>query len=449
MSAIRYLPYPILVALLFAIAALAVLVYTIVRWRAGIFVHWPYLVGGAFIVVGVLLVCVWASRPTFLTAPRTPEGADLARIESSLQDLVAAGDPPGVSVIVVRDGDVVYDESFGVAGPTGRPASSDSSYRWWSITKIVTAIAILQLEERGALELDDPVSDHLPFVDLRGPAGSPAVTIRHLLSHSSGLPDAGIEILGWIHYQGEPLPDQTALITRLLPRYSTLETVPGTEGQYTNIGYMVLAAIVERASGQAYADYVSDRILTPLGMSDTGFVEPTSAPAAVASHPVDVMTVPASFVIDLGRAVRERSEGRLWFDPVYPDALGPSGLVGTPRDLARLAAALLAEGELDGQRVLDPASVAAMAVPHVTADRTPAPPTFHIGLGWFTNVRDGRLSLTHGGQGMGTVSLMRLYPEEKLAIVVAANGTYLGPDFGMGLVDALGDVAWGDVDGLD
>ena len=157
-------------------------------------------------------------------------------------------------------------------------------YHWWSMTKIVTAIAVLQLSERGQLDLDAPVADYLPWFDVQYGSGRAAVTVRHLLNHSSGLPDPMPAMIGWMHY-ADDLVDQTDLIRRHLPQFNKLQSNPGTTAAYTNLGYMVLGAIVERVSGQILRALVTDNILQPLGMRHTGFLYPEERQAEEARVP--------------------------------------------------------------------------------------------------------------------------------------------------------------------
>lgn len=448
MSAVKYWPYSIIGLLALAGASLVAAIFGAARLGMGVFQHWPYGLGVILVLVGMGSLVAYASRPPFLTAPVRPATVDsIDEFESYLYQLVEAGDPPGVSVVVVKDSEVVYAKGFGRAdGPRHVAATPDTVYRWWSITKMFTAVATLQLHEKGLLDVDDPVRRYLPFFEVDYPTpDSRPITIWHLLTHTAGLPDAGSEILGWIHYDGDPSVNQTELLKQKLPSYRRLVTEPGSEGRYTNIGYMVLAAVIEAVAGQPYEDYVAEHVLRPLGMTHTGFsyTPDLRAAEATGSHPVDLMTVPVSLTLDVKRAVRERARGRLWFNHVYPDQTGPSALIGSPRDMARFMTALLSEGELDGARILTPASIRAMNRRYVDATDSPAPvPGVGFGLGWFHLREAGRVSLSHGGQGTGFVSMMRLYPQENLGIAVVANSTYLGRTFGLDAVELLGGLTW-------
>lgn len=443
LARVRFWPRSVLV---WAAAVLGSLAVAVVAALSGV----PGLPAPAAVALLIVLVtwgvaAVWRLLPAPVTAPRMPHSPSWDAVDAHLRRLVDDGDPPGIAIVVVHDGSTVLARGYGYADPGATvPVTPDTLFRWWSLTKVVTAVSMLALHERGALHLDDPVHAHLPHLLLPDDGGTP-ITLRHLLTHSSGLRDAGNEILGWLHAEGEPAPDQTELLQGVLPRLGPLLGVPGAQGRYTNVGYIVLAAVVEAVTGRRYQDHVTDHVLVPLGMSSTGFTYPAAPVSeAIGSHPVDLMTVPASFVVDLGRVTRERRRGRWWFHRVHPDQAAPSGLLGSPHDLGRLMLALLGGGRLDAVRVLSPESVCEMGRRHVEVVSSPAPGRgLGFGLSWFHEVDGaGRVRLTHGGQGLGFSSAMRLYPDEGLGVAVMANGTYLGKSFGLDVLDALGSLGW-------
>ena len=123
-------------------------------------------------IVIFLLVIVMALYVFAPHVPGTPKQVnDVGKLESYLEQLVKSGNPPGLSLVVVKDGNVVYNNAFGFAdGPNGVKADMDTVYHWWSMTKIPTAIAIMQLREQGKLNLDNPVSEYLPWFDVTYPS---------------------------------------------------------------------------------------------------------------------------------------------------------------------------------------------------------------------------------------------------------------------------------------
>ena len=401
-------------------------------------------IGGVLCTIGIVsggVLYAYAPHP-----PKTPATVtSIAELERFLTQLVASGNPPGLSLVVVKDGKLVYNRAFGLAdGPSQRAATPETVYHWWSMTKIVTALAILQLHEQGRLNLDDPVTVYLPAFQVQAPTGSQPITIRHLLNHSSGLPDPVPGMMGWVHYTDD-LVNQTALVNRHLPPYNKLKFAPGSKATYTNLGYMVLGAVIEAVSGQPYDAYVTDHILRPLGMAQTGFLyTPTMrGHEASGSQPVVHLFTPLlPFLLDTHALIRERAGRTLWLNRVYIDALPPSGLIGPASDVGRLLLAYLNAGELDGVRILSPQSVALMTgASHVLGEgpNIAAYKNGQHGIGWYVIPEGQRLRLQHDGAGPGFATTMRLYPAEKLGIAILANGTDLDRD---GLAARLAQLAW-------
>ncbi len=381
--------------------------------------RWPLATFGLFaIIAGVFLLR--PGRP----APPLKVGS-VSELETYMKSLVGFGVPPGMSLVVVKDSSVTYAKGFGMAdGPRNIAATQETVYHWWSCTKIVTAIAILQLAEERKLRLDDSVARHLTFFKVRYPsAASRPVTVENLLNHSSGLPDPGLEIMSWIHHDGEPPVNQTDMVKKVLPGFSKLKFEPGDHAEYTNLGYMVLGAIIEKVSGQTYESYIREHILDPLGMTRTDFIytKPMEPYEAAGSHPLfDKLTVFVPFLA--GSYVRELSGDHLWFKRVYTDQTPPSGLIGSAADAAKLVAAYLNGGELNGRRILSRESVVAMTErAHVGGKPGGGQPGHKRGIGWGIRSVGGRLALEHEGGGLGFGTMIRLYPREKLGLVLFTN----------------------------
>lgn len=353
------------------------------------------------------------------------EHLTVAELESYLNGQVASGSPPGMSLVVVKDGKIIYQKGFGWADePQKIPATAESVYHWWSITKIATAIAILQLQEQGKLQLEDTVHKFLSFFNVQYPSSSSRpVTIRHLLTHSSGLSDPGWRIIGWIHHDGEPAVNQTALVKKVLPDYSTLEFEPGDSTQYSNIGYMVLGAIIEQITGRSYENYMREHILRPLAMNHTDFLytEDMEPSETAGSHPLfDAMTLLLPLVAP--SYIREISGKHLWFERIYTDQTPSTGLIGSADDAARLIAAYLNGGELDGKRILSQASIERMTKEgHIKAGNR------WQGIGWQVHDDNGQLILRHSGGGPGFSTEIRLYPDKNLGFVLFANDVTCEP----------------------
>ena len=263
----------------------------------------------------------------------------------------------------------------------------------------------------------------------------PDVSIRQVLNHSAGLSNAAPEIFTWLHLEGEPAVNQTALVMEKFSDYDELLFQPGSKTQYSNWGYVLLSALIEAVSGQTYEDYVLENILLPLEMNNTNFVftESMAANEAIGSqHLIDMYTV---FVplLDLNYVIRERVGMRWWFHRVYNDQTAPSGLIGPVTDMALFMKAYLN----DGSTVLQPETIALM---NDVRAQLSTPGDSARGLGWEAHLtEDARFYLTHSGGGPGFATIFRVYPEEKLGVVVMGNDSTIDREV---LADVLANVAW-------
>jgi CubicO group peptidase (beta-lactamase class C family) len=434
-----------------AVAAVVGLVWLVVqlirrrgRMAAATFV-WSAVSLAVFGVVGIAIL---APRP-----PSVPDAmSSPAELDQFLEALVGSGNPPSISMVVIKDGEMVYKKAFGLAdGPNGIPATPDTVYHWFSATKIVTAIATMQLAEQGLVGLDDSVRDYLPFFEPDYPStSSEAVTIANLLNHSSGLNDNIPEGFGWVHLDGEPAVDQTELVRNNLHRYDDLAFEPGSEAKYSNTAYYTLGALIEQVTGQSYEAYVVEHVLDPLGMVNTRFeyTEAMRANEGVGAHPmanfmtafVPIVNPPWPFDY-----IREYDSGWIWMNRFLFDGNPPSGLIGPAPEMARFVAAILNGGEFEGARILSQDSVNTLLYERHVQEFSPGTSDYNhydelvSGLGWKV-VRDGgRLHHSHGGSGMAFKILMRLYPDEVLGIVLLSNATNVKVHH---IADAVAQIEW-------
>jgi CubicO group peptidase (beta-lactamase class C family) len=377
-----------------------------------------------FLVFGVFIIGCATSEPPQIIA-------NVGEAETYFNKVVASGTPQGMSLVVVKDGKIVYKKGFGWADrPRKIEATSESIYHWWSITKIVTAIAILQLQEWGKLRLDDSVSKFLPYFNVQYPsANSKTITIRQLMSHSSGLHNPSFRIMSWIHHEEEPSVNQTDLVKKLLPDFSKLEFEPGDHSEYSNFGYMVLGAIIEKVTDQTYEAYIKEHILDPLGMKHTSFryTEEMEPNIAAGSHPIFTWVTPLIPFIE-GSFITRISGNHLWLDRFCTDPTASSGLIGSATDIARLVAAYLNGGELEGQRILSQESVDTMTnAGYMKAKEDDPMNYFRQGIGWQIYNYRGRFEITHDGGGLGFSTKIQLFPNEKLGFILFTNDVTCEP----------------------
>ena len=331
--------------------------------------------------------------------------------------------PPGLSVMIALNGDTLYAKGFGLAdGPKGMAAAPDTVFAWGSMTKVVTATALMQVVEQGLVDLEAPVSDYLDYV----PAEY-GITVRHLLTHSAGLGESPEFIPVNLRIDGQPLPDPDLAAKQYIEQLPGLMFAPGSASSYSNPGFVLLGQIVAEASGQPYIEYVQQHILTPLGMPNTDFTYSSAAMIEKAA----AGAVPATQIEDLtaqlehtGGAVSAADlireiDGQYAWMKRYNVLAAHGGLVGPATEVIRFAQMHLNDGELDGVRILSPESVAVMQnMQHATGG---APLGF--GLAWFVFDEREHPYIEHDGGGEGIWAKMRLYPQDGLAIVLMSNAS--------------------------
>jgi CubicO group peptidase (beta-lactamase class C family) len=305
----------------------------------------------------------------------------------------------------------------------GRLVDPDTAFLWFSITKLFTATAIMQLHERGRLDIDAPVRDLLGDEFAIDDARYRPVTARDLLSHSSGLGSPPV----WS--RAHPAGTKRASVEQQLKEMfddhgPRLRYPPGQGQRYSNLGFLVLGRMIEVADGRDYQTYIREEILEPLEMTRTGFEwAPLLDDAALGhSRKGDFFTTLAKAVAD--PAVFGESLPR-WETTVPFEVEGTpyGGLIGTAGDLAKFVAVHLERGVWKGRQILSPSSVQAMQT--VQRDHRGQPLDF--GLGWHTQLIDGERYFNHMGKGGGYRPEVRLWPSRRYGVVILTNCTRYDP----------------------
>jgi CubicO group peptidase (beta-lactamase class C family) len=292
---------------------------------------------------------------------------------------------PGCGVGVSRNGAVTYEHGYGMASLERKvPITSSTVFPLASITKPFTAMSVLLAAERGLLSLDDDVSKYIPDWSNR----EHRVTIRHVLTHTSGLRDAYV-LQGWAPNNGN---SNDALI-KILSRQRGLNAVPGAEYQYNNGGYLLLGRILERASGQTLGAFADANVFKPLGMTGAYFN----------GDPVRTAPDHASGYSPQANGWRLVPEGSGY--------AGNAGMMASVRDL------LLWANNFADARVGTPALLARMQTATVLTGGQTTPHGMGFGIG---NYRGARTFRTSGGDA-GVATELVLYPDQKLAIAVLCN----------------------------
>ena len=297
-----------------------------------------------------------------------------------------------------------------------KSADADSVYLWFSMTKLVTATAVVQLADRGELDLDHPIIDLIP--EFPGRKGGTLVTSRHLLSHSAGL--ANPIPLGWVRPADAPAEDLEAFTARLLKKHARLRGEPGSHASYSNLGFLVLGEVIQAVSGVPYVEYVREQLLEPLGMTTTDFFyRADMAPrAATGYHPRSNIATPLLRLIT-PHGIFDHRVGKFWALSRFCVQGAPyGGLIGTVSDAARFLDLHLDPGAHPG--VVSEQGVKAMQ------QTTARGRKLDVGLGWFHRHSDPPDSADyweHLGGGGGFFNTMRIYPGLKLGLIGMGNVT--------------------------
>jgi len=322
----------------------------------------------------------------------------------------------GLAIGIVKDGAVLFAQGFGQRNlDTGEPVTAHSLFHLASVSKSFVATAIMQLWEQGRLDLDAPVTTYLPYFTLKG-GDTGQITLRHLLSHTGGVPDP--EEYAW----HQPEYDDEALerYVRSLADEAMI-AAPGARYVYSNPAFDVLGDIIAKVSGQSFEAYVKSHVFDPLGMTDSTFLRREVS--------LDLATTPhfGAPLVVLADAYP------------YNRAHAPSStLHSSATDMCRWMLANLAHGTLAGQRILRETTYATLWNPvAVTGEEIWAEASC---LGWFRGTYRDRPVIHHGGSDPGYFADKVLMPAQQLGVMVMAN-TYCASAWGV--TDAALDVMLG------
>ena len=329
------------------------------------------------LIVGLLVLAAGAHAPLRATAA---PAADLDAVRRFVDSQRRVARIPGVGLAIVRRDGPVLTAGFGDADEAGRPVTDRTPFVLGSVTKTITALAVAQLVDAGRVRFDDPVRRHVLHFSLRDPEVAERITLRHLLTHTSGLSQ----------WSGHDLEAQQRA------RFDHLATVrpPGKAFEYSSLNYVILGQVVQAASGVSYAEYLRRNVFGPLDMS------------------ADV--VPPDATPDPDRA----RGGRYVFGftaggglPSAPAPLVPAGFVqASARDIGNLLSMLLAEGTFQGRRIVSPDSVKAMLTPWHGGASGP-------GMAWGI----GRTQIGHAGNAQCFSARVALLPAEGYGVAVLTN----------------------------
>lgn len=333
---------------------------------------------------------------------------------------------PGGAVLIMQGDKVVYDKGFGTADlATMARIDGETSFNIASCSKQFTAVAVLQLAQEGCLSVEDRIIDHFPEF-LRGEPSDSIwndIRIKHLLSHSSGIPDAR----GYLSHEQKVFGDET-LALEYLNTLDHLNFTPGTQYEYINPTFVLLGRLVERITGTEFTTYVQEHIFTPAGMDRTVFFDPQHQdliPDMARGYEYDDVS---SMGEERAAAGPESPSVKEWYEYDYGEesffATRPDGgIYSSTHEIARWEKALR-EGRILSKEMLAEAWTPVTLVSGSDwSDYQNRPGTWY-GYGWFIEQEEGETSpscIYHTGDNGGFKALVARYPKTDALLVILAN----------------------------
>ena len=339
----------------------------------------------------VLIISGW--QPVSADSAWPPHQALDARYVALLQQKRVVG----FNVGIVADGGLVFAEAYGVAElGTDKKLAPDSVLHWASVSKPLVAVAIMQLAEAGKLSLDDPVTEHVPYFSMADPRAKD-ITLRQLLTHTAGMPD--VEDYQWDQPQHDP-----EALWRWIKEQTDRELLfaPGTDRQYSNIGFELLGLVIEMVAEESFEDYMAAHLFVPMQMRTSSFI---------------ASEIPSELRVKghVGAPERQLAAHYPYNRRHAPSSTLNSSIV----DMANFAMAMLNGGAFGSARILSPESMKEM---WSSAWSWPEDPNRLSGLGWNLGIPWGGIfAASHGGQDDGFRSFLYLAPARGVGIFMVSN----------------------------
>ncbi len=345
------------------------------------------------VVVGAWLIAAWTASASgqAVVPPRAGLEEAAARIEGFIREEMKVHGLPAVSIALIEGKRIVWAKGFGLARPAeGIEASAETVYRVGSVSKLFTDLAVMQLVERGELDLDAPVTKYLPDFAPRNTFGG-EITLRHLMAHHSGL----VRESPVGHYFDPTTPSLEATVRSL--NATDLVYAPGTRMKYSNAAVATVGRVVEKVKGEPFGAYVKRSVLGPFGMAASDF----EATPDVAKR--------------LANATMWTYDGRTFDAPTFPLGTAPAGnMYSTVLDLGKFLLAMIDEGRGPGGPVVKPETLKAMWTPQFSDKGAPR----NFGLGFNLGTLDGHRRIGHNGAVYGFATEVAALPDDGIGVAV-------------------------------
>jgi CubicO group peptidase (beta-lactamase class C family) len=353
-----------------------------------------------------LAICTVDIVAFVLTLSASVSAADLPTSDALMLRLMSTHNVPGAALALIKDGRIVLEKGYGFRDVAAQaPVTTATLFNIGSISKSFTALGVAQLVDQHRVDLDAPVVRYVPDLPLSDPQTTQALTLRQLLSHTSGLPADE-------QWPQQVPPTREGIVSEFASMPITAQ--PGTRFQYCSRCVVLAAYVLERITGQSWETYTQTHIFAPLGSTMASFgplgLEQASDRAQPYRHDGILGQVPVPW-------------GRLQ----YLEPLGPGGGIDASLDeIARYALLQLDDGTIFGHRILSTQMMAELHRPEIAVgvDWTPAAraENLHYALGWFTADVSGARLIYHNGGNPGFRATIVLVPSSKAGVVVLTNG---------------------------
>ena len=365
-------------------------VKTMIRRRCG-----ALLAVGA---VGIAIAVVTTSHPV--------SAADFPAADALMSRLMSTDNVPGAALALIKDGRVVLERGYGFRDlATRAPVTTATLFNIGSISKSFTALGIVQLVDQQQVELDTPVIKYLPELRLSDPQAARALTLRQLLSHTSGLPADE-------QWPAQVPPTREAIVDEFASMPLTAK--PGTRFQYCSRCIVLAACVLERITGGSWEAYTRAHIFEPLGMGTASFGPDALERAPNVARPYRHDAVLGDVPVPWGRLQ-------------YLESLAPAGGINASvDDMAHYALLQIGNGTSSGVRLVSAQMLTELHRPEIAVgeDWTPSArvENLHYALGWFTADVNGAHILYHFGGNPGFRAAIALVPSAKAGVVILTNG---------------------------
>ncbi|MCU0644009.1 MAG: beta-lactamase family protein [bacterium] len=357
-----------------------------------------------FFILALLISSAWPQESPIASKSEVVSAIQLA--ETWITAEMEYFDLPGLSVGIVYDQDLIWSQGFGCANVEQKtPMTRQTIFRIASITKLFTCTAIMQLRDQGKLQLDDPIQKYLPWFKIKNQfSDAPEITIRHLMTHTSGLPREA----AFPYWTDHKFPTLEQII-EALPEQETIYPSE-TKWKYSNLGMALLGEIVAAASGEVYENYIQNHILAPLQMTSTSV-------NLSDHHKRRLATGYGRRLPDGTRKIMPFTDSR---------GLTPAAnMSSTVEDLAKFAALQFRDGNEAGNQILKGSTLREMQRVHWLQ------PSWNSGwgLGFSNWQRDGKTFIGHSGWVAGYRTQLLICSGEKIAVIVMSNAEDGSPSF--------------------